>query len=201
MYCFSVIALFIIRYGQTCSHCSFGSWEPWGGCSQNCGGGIRKRERVICCPKKQSYAYCKKHIVIKRTMKYGNLQLVISTVTMVVYLTVAIVNVHLGGKVTAATKVIFIIFLVLLGLILLYQGLTKSYNNFGKVIIFEYCVRTNNSCLKLLLIFLETILVKEKKTFTGSFYAQLKNTLKLQINTIIMTLFLTLLPILYDQSR
>ncbi|VDI10299.1 N-acetylglucosamine-1-phosphodiester alpha-N-acetylglucosaminidase, partial [Mytilus galloprovincialis] len=54
------IALFIIRYAQTCSHCSFGSWEPWGGCSQNCGGGIRKRERVICCPKKQSYAYCKK---------------------------------------------------------------------------------------------------------------------------------------------
>ncbi|XP_063402083.1 multiple epidermal growth factor-like domains protein 10 isoform X2 [Mytilus trossulus] len=60
MYCFSVIALFIIRYVQTCRHCSFGSWEPWGVCSQNCGGGTRLRERVICCPKKQSYAYCKK---------------------------------------------------------------------------------------------------------------------------------------------
>lgn len=79
-----------------------------------------KEKGLFAVQRNKAMHIAKKHIVVKRTMKYGNLQLVISTVTMVVYLTVAIVNVHLGGKVTAATKVIFIIFLLLLGLLLLY---------------------------------------------------------------------------------
>lgn len=58
LYCSSLISLFMIQNGQTCSICSFGSWMQWGGCSQSCGGGIRERQRVVCCSNTESYAHC-----------------------------------------------------------------------------------------------------------------------------------------------
>ncbi|XP_071150875.1 multiple epidermal growth factor-like domains protein 10 [Mytilus edulis] len=30
----------------------------WDGCSQTCGGGTTSRQRIVCCPKRQSYAHC-----------------------------------------------------------------------------------------------------------------------------------------------
>lgn len=53
-------ALFLILqdFGQSCELCSFGHWLPWRSCSKTCGGGERKRLRVVCCSNRLSYANC-----------------------------------------------------------------------------------------------------------------------------------------------
>ncbi|XP_063402079.1 multiple epidermal growth factor-like domains protein 10 [Mytilus trossulus] len=56
--CFFFILLFLIQYGQPCTICSFGPWMQWGGCSQTCGGGDKSRQRIVCCPGRQSYDHC-----------------------------------------------------------------------------------------------------------------------------------------------
>lgn len=53
-------ALFLILqdFGQSCELCSFGHSLPWRSCSKTCGGGERKRQRVVCCSNRLSYANC-----------------------------------------------------------------------------------------------------------------------------------------------
>ena len=55
----SLIVFIAFHAGHCCKICSFGSWMQWGTCSKNCGGGgIRSRQRLVCCPKANSYDHC-----------------------------------------------------------------------------------------------------------------------------------------------
>ncbi|XP_063432834.1 multiple epidermal growth factor-like domains protein 10 isoform X3 [Mytilus trossulus] len=54
-----LFCLFVsLPFSRACEQCSFSSWHTWSKCSESCGGGIKTRQRSVCCPPEILYDTC-----------------------------------------------------------------------------------------------------------------------------------------------